>query len=82
VNGEAVMEILWWIIGIPVGIAFAIWWLCTIVKLLDGIADAAKEIPNDIKNSDWYKTRQERKEIEALGRKVLKKKLEDELQNQ
>lgn len=61
-------------------LVFAFVFYCWLLKrALKGFVRTVDTVGSEIQKSDWYKARKERKEIESMQRKLLKKVLEKQL---
>jgi hypothetical protein len=60
------------LIGLVIGIVLVV---ASLSVLGNPVDETIRSVSNAVKNSDWYKTREDRKEIEAMERQLKKKEL-------
>jgi|CXWL01.1.fsa_nt_gi hypothetical protein len=70
------MSTLEWVVIVGLGLIYGgvlIW------TLASGAVNVGKNVSAELKSSDWYKDRQDRKDIERLEQELHRKRLEDEV---
>lgn len=73
--------VLFWIGLLLLFVVVLFLFLASLSGLGEGLEETGRSVGNAIKDSDWYKAREERKEIEAMERQLKKKELEEKARN-